>query len=155
MIIVNLTGGLGNQMFQYAFGKTIAKKLKVDFKFHFTDALFNTKRPYALDVFNISASMALKEDLRKFGVIQNRVLNRFFYLFDERYGIQFNKHIVTQKYPYIFDHAYLLTKNDSYIQGNWTDERYFKEINNLIRVEFTPKKNWIKKIVILPKIEIY
>lgn len=140
MIIVNLTGGLGNQMFQYAFGKTIAMRHNTNLKLHFTNALFNTQRSYELDIFNISASLATRKDLQKLGVMQNRVINRLLYLFDERYKIQFNKHIVTQRYPYDYNLSYLSVKNDSYIQGNWTDERYFKEIENIIRKEFTAKK---------------
>jgi len=140
MIIVNLTGGLGNQMFQYAFGKAIAVKHKTNLKLHFTNALFNTQRSYELDVFNISAAMASAEDIRKLGIVQNRVVNRLLCLLDERYKIQFNKHIVTQRYPYGYDPSYLSVKNNSYIQGYWADERYFKEIENIIRREFTPKE---------------
>ncbi len=145
MIIINLTGGLGNQMFQYAFGKTIATKLKTDLKLHFTDALFNTKRPYALDVFNISASKASKGDLAKIGVIQNRVINRLQYLIHERFGVQLNKHIITQGYLYIFDYKYFSIKDNSYIQGFWQDIRYFKEIEQVLRKEFTLKKKLDEK----------
>lgn len=141
MIMVNLTGGLGNQMFQYAFGREIATRNDTNFKLHFTNALFNTQRAYELDVFNVSATLATTEDLIKLNIVRNRVFNRFLYLFDERYRIQFNKHIVTQRYPYKFDSAYLSIKNDSYIQGYWADERYFKGIENVLRKEFTPKKN--------------
>ena len=132
-------------MFQYAFGRALAQKHKTYLKLHFTDALFNIHRSYELDVFNISASMATKEDLQKFGIIKNRVFNRLFYLFDERYGIQFNKHITTQKFPYIFNSKYLAIKNNSYIQGYWADERYFKEIGNILRKEFKPKKKFDKR----------
>lgn len=145
MIIVNLTGGLGNQMFQYAFGRAIAIKHNTNLKFHFTNALFNIQRSYELDVFAISATMATKDDLQKLGIIQNRVINRLLYLFDERYGIQFNKHIVTQKYPYIFNSNYLAIRNNSYIQGYWADERYFKGIEDIIRKEFTLKKKLDEK----------
>jgi hypothetical protein len=141
MIIVNLTGGLGNQMFQYAFGREIATKNGTNLKLHFTNALFNTQREYELDVFNISAIPASPKDLKKLGIVQNRVFNRFLYLFDERYKIQFNKHIATQRYPYGFNPSYASTKNDSYIQGYWADERYFKDIENILRKEFTPKKS--------------
>jgi len=145
MIIVNLTGGLGNQMFQYAFGRALAQKHNTNLKLHFTNALFNIQRSYELDVFNISASMATRKDLQKFNIIKNRVLNRLFYLLDERYGIQFNKNIMTQRYPYIFNSKLLGIKNNSYIQGYWTDERYFKEVENILRKEFTPKKTLDQK----------
>jgi len=145
MIIINLTGGLGNQMFQYAFGKTIATKLKTNLKLHFTNALFNTQRSYALDVFNISAPMATKDDLKKLGIIQNRLINRLQYLIHERTGIQLNKHIVTQRYPYIFDSKYFSIEDDSYIQGFWQDYRYFKDIEEIIKKEFTPKKKLDEK----------
>lgn len=140
MIIVNLTGGLGNQMFQYAFGKTIATKNNTNLKLHFTNALLNTQRAYELDVFNISATLATTEDLKKLGIVENRVINRLLYLLDERYKIQFNKHIVTQKYPYVYNVNYLSAKNNSYLQGYWADERCFKGIESVIRKEFTPKK---------------
>lgn len=145
MIISNLTGGLGNQMFQYAFGRYLAIKNKTDLKLHFTNALFNTQYSYGLYVFNIEAEIASDEDLRKMNVVQNRTINRLLYLFDERFNIQFNKRIITQKYPYIFDYQYLSAKNDSYVQGNWVDERYFKEIENIIRNEFTVKKKLDEK----------
>ena len=140
MIIVRLKGGLGNQMFQYAFGKAIAIRHNTDLKLHFTNALFNTQRSYELDDFNISGAIATKEDLRKLGIIQNRVINRFLYLLDERYHVRFNNHIATQRYPYHFDSSYLFIKNNSYIQGYWADNRYFKGIENVIRKEFTPRK---------------
>lgn len=145
MIIVNLTGGLGNQMFQYAFGRTIAVRHNTILKLHFTNALFNTKRSFELDVFNILATIATQEDLKKFGIVQNQVINRVLYLLDERYGVQFNARIITQKYPYGFDPRYLKIKDNSYIQGYWADERYFKEIDDVIRSEFTPKKKLDEK----------
>jgi len=145
MIIVNLTGGLGNQMFQYAFGKTIAIKNNQSLKLHFTNALFGTQRFYELDIFNISATIATINDLQKLGIIRNRVINRLLYLFDERYKIQLNKHIVTQRYPYDYDPSYLSLKNNAYIQGFWGDERYFKGIENIIRKEFTSKKELDEK----------
>lgn len=140
MIIVNLTGGLGNQMFQYAFGRNISIQRKTELKIHFTNALFYTQRYFCLDSFKINAKKATKNDLAKLGIIKNRVLNRFFYLVDERLGIQLNKNIVTQRFPLFFNHKYLSTKNDTYIQGYWADYKYFQKIENIIRNEFLPKK---------------
>ena len=145
MIISNLTGGLGNQMFQYALGRHLAIKNKTELKLHFTNALFCTPRTFSLDCFNIQAEIATDGDLKKLGVVKNRIINRLLYLIDERYGIQFNKHIITQRYPYTFNSDYLNIKDNSYIQGYWADERYFKSAENIIRKEFTPKEKLDEK----------
>jgi hypothetical protein len=127
-------------MFQYAFSLNIAKKHQTNLKIHFINALFNTQRNYALDVFRISGTIAKNKDLKELGITQNRLLNRTLYLLDERFGIQFNKHIITQRYPYTFHISDLSVKNNSYIQGYWGDERYFKDIESSVRKEFIPLK---------------
>jgi len=139
MILSNLTGGLGNQMFQYAFGRYLAVKNKTELKIHFTNALFNTQYAYWLDVFNIQAEIATGEDLKKMNIFQNRIINRIFYLVDDRFAVQFNTHIVTQRYPYVFNSNYLSLKNNVYVQGYWADERYFKGSEGILRKEFTLK----------------
>lgn len=139
MIVSALTGGLGNQMFQYAFGRCISIKNKTSLKIHFVNALFNTARQYDLDKFNIKCQKATNEDLSNAGVFRSKVLNRVAYLIDERLGIQFNKSIVTQKYPYKFEKKYLKIRDNSYIQGFWNDERYFGGIEGYLRKEFTLK----------------
>ncbi len=139
MIISCLTGGLGNQMFQYAFGRYLAYKHKTQLKLHFINALYNTQRDYELDVFNIKATLASKQDLNNFKIVTNKVSNRILYLLDERLGLQFNKNIVTEKYPYIFNSQYFNIPNNSYIQGFFNDKRYFILIESIIRKEFTLK----------------
>lgn len=145
MIIINLTGGLGNQMFQYAFGRYLAIKHDTELKYHFTNALFNTQRTFALDVFNIQGSSATKQDLYLLGIAQNRYINRVLYLLDDRYHLQLNKHIITQHAPYKFDNSLRNTPDNRYVQGYFADERYFKEIEDVLRNEFTPKKQLDEK----------
>lgn len=139
MIISNLTGGLGNQMFQYAFGCYLAIKNKTDLKLHFTNALFNTQYKYALGVFNIRAEIANDKDLKKLNIFKNQTINRILYLIDERLHIQLNKHIVTQKLPYKFEFQYFKIKDNCYVQGFWQDIRYFNEIEDILRKSFTFK----------------
>lgn len=140
MIIANLTGGLGNQMFQYAFGRAIAEKNKTNLKLHFTNALLNTQREYELDLFNISGTVATKKDLESIRIIENTVFNRVFYLLDERFGIQLNNDIVTERFPYTFNTRYMEIPNNKYLQGYWSHPAYFESVQTILQKEFTPRK---------------
>lgn len=136
MIITNLTGGLGNQMFQYATGRRLAIKHKTQLKLHFTNALFCTQRSYELDCFNIKAEIATKEDLKKMGIISNRILNRIIYLFDQRLHLRFNRKIITERES-VFDPKILSLPDNIYLQGYWQNEKYFKDVEDQIRQDFT------------------
>lgn len=63
MIITKISGGLGNQMFQYAAGRAMALKnntsLKLDISGYANDKF---GRHYSLDVFNIKATLASPVD---------------------------------------------------------------------------------------------
>ena len=73
MIIVELQGGLGNQMFQYACGKVLSlkykQKLLIDYSFleqnQFETDEF-TPRSYELDVFQLNVQSAEKELVHSF-----------------------------------------------------------------------------------------
>lgn len=53
MIVVELTGGLGNQMFQYAYGRSLSIRKKGLFKYFFIHHYGDTDRQYELGVFNL------------------------------------------------------------------------------------------------------
>lgn len=137
MIIVNLSGGLGNQMLQYAFARNISHRLKTNLKYHFTNSLFATQRNFGMDIFNIPATPASHDNLKDFGIFENRIINRVLYNVDERFGIQFNSKIITEKYPYEFKQSYFDIRDCSYIQGYWADLYYFKDIEIILKKEFT------------------
>jgi len=150
MIIINLTGGLGNQMFQYALGKYLAVNNNVELKFHFTRSLFNTKRPFELDIFDTKVNFASDNDLKKFGIVKNKILNRILYLLDERFGFQINNKIITERMPYTFNLSVPSLKDNIYLQGFWADERYFNKIKNILQKDFTfSKKLDMRNIKIL------
>ena len=65
MVIVYLRGGIGNQLFQYATGRRLAYKLNTELKIDTTyfDAI--KLRPYALNLFNINATVATPEEIAR------------------------------------------------------------------------------------------
>lgn len=136
MIIINLTGGLGNQMFQYSFGRYLAIKNNTELKYHFTNALLNTKREFELDVFNIKADKVTRLDLKKVGVSNNLFLNRVFYLLDEKFHLSFNKKTITENKNIDFIKNKKID-HDVYLQGFWQNDSFLNEIENVIRGDFS------------------
>ena len=99
MIITKLTGGLGNQLFQYAHGKAHAIKNGASLGLDISWYKGRIDRAYMLDVFTIDAKIATMTD---------KIFTR---LFSPR----------------------------NYKVGDWQSEKYFKNITNIIRKEFTLK----------------
>lgn len=138
MIITKLIGGLGNQMFQYATGRRAAHinntLLKLDIT-GYNNQVGITPRKYMLDIFNIHASIATKEEVSLFNIhSKNRIqrnLHRIILFFLRRYYIR-------QKTTG-FTTEFLTVPDDSYLDGYWGSEKYFKDIEDIIRKEFTFK----------------
>lgn len=110
MKIINLKGGLGNQMFQYAYGRNIELKgSKIIFNTSFFDgnkAEGDTARDFKLNNFNIKTNAKFSSKNHPLNNLIKRILAKF--------GI----------------------KEDGY----WQNEKYFKEIEANIRTEFTLAK---------------
>lgn len=140
MIIVKLQGGLGNQMFQYALGRHLSIKnkasLKLDISFLEEDGSNVTRRKYGLSAFNIEASIATENEVAwfkkylfkkgKFWFWYNRIIaNRSRYAWEERFNFE----------PWILD-----LSDPVYLDGFWNTEKYFKDIEDVIRKDFTLKE---------------
>ena len=76
---VQICGGLGNQMFQYAFAKAISVEKKVPFKLDLQ--YFNLKsdraiiRPYELNIFRLKEPLLEKKKiiLQRFNIFKNKL----------------------------------------------------------------------------------
>jgi hypothetical protein len=138
MITIRLRGGLGNQMFQYAMGKYISKKMGVGMKLDLTKLLKNTKsknytaRDYQLDIFNLNASF----------LFSTNSIN-FFYKYNLNFLLQIIKafkHIGYRKYiekSFTAENWIIENPKDKYLYiGYWQSEKYFKNIEDELRKDF-------------------
>jgi hypothetical protein len=132
MIVTQLLGGLGNQLFQYSVGRLLAEKSHVRLKLD-TSAFHQYRlRPYKLQHFHVEADVLTERELRNLGIQDrsNGVFGRALHRFRGRASIP----IVSEPF-YEFDPAILNLRAPCYLKGYWQSPKYFVEIESLIRAE--------------------
>lgn len=141
--IVKLNGGLGNQMFQYAFACVLKQNFKVNVFFdfeYFEDVKKSntvTTRFYGLGNFNLNCDEATQEML--LNVKKPEIVSK-------------NKRFIAKKFPRVFNINYIRTKNEYafykdllknpnylYYEGYFQNEKYFKDIKPELLNDFTLK----------------
>lgn len=133
MIITYLKGGLGNQMFQYACGYSLAKEYnsinKLDITYYSSIPSDHTKRSFELSQFNISSQIAKESEIKTLKGYENSIT-------------QFIDNI-TSKIHTIFTGIYpiekYLGKKDLYLNGYFQGEKFFIKYREDILKEFTLK----------------
>lgn len=137
MIIVKLKGGLGNQLFQYTAGLALAKIQKTELKLDIS--LFETYEwhAYSMHPFNIQVQIATIDEIDRLKNSRWNVLKSLFNKVLPR-RLKFNRTYITEKY-FDFDPEILNLKNDVYLDGYWQSEKYFADISEIVRKEFTIK----------------
>lgn len=137
MIIVKLKGGIGNQMFQYAAGRRLAIKHKTFLKLDLTFLEDRspqenfTYRTYELDVFNIQCNITSQTEINRFFLIGINIFNYF-----KRKLKIIN--VITESNLDSYEDLKSVPDN-SYLDGYWQSENFFKDIKEIIRSDFTPK----------------
>ncbi|TXJ01968.1 MAG: alpha-1,2-fucosyltransferase [Neisseriales bacterium] len=126
-LIINCIGGLGNQMTQYAFYREL-EFLGYNVKFY-TGGFKNytLHNGYELDkVFGIAPNYATEYEVQKLHSLFNRIKRK----------IGCKNNVVIQKH-YNFNPSYMNYSKDSFIDGYWQSQRYFADVIDVIRKDFS------------------
>jgi len=130
MVISKIFGGLGNQMFQYAFGRHLALKNNQELKLDLSFFEYDGFRRYSLNHFSITENIAGPEDIELLKHKQNsrrhqlaiKLFNSKPYFIHEQ-GLNFNP-------------QYFTTQSNVYIDGYWQSGQYFSGSSTRIREDF-------------------
>ena len=150
MIIIELKGGIGNQMFQYAFGRSISIETNVELvldNYYFKNKLGTTPRLYELNKFpKVKGRLIKMEDLFLINKKQNKIISLIKHLFSLKIIIFKEK-----KFNYSTIEK---SKENFYFSGYWQSYKYFEKISEIIKSDFfydindlnNENSNWLKKI---------
>ena len=148
MIITRTSGGLGNQLFQYALGKSLAlqndTELVLDTSWHESAEAHNPPREFALRHFAVNFRTMEHADEKALGLpnmsstnLAAKVCRRLFRLRESRKPLTGRRFIIEPHYHFFPD--ILAIDHDCYLAGDWQSERYFSAHESTIRKEFTLK----------------
>jgi hypothetical protein len=141
MILVNIIGGLGNQMFQYAFGYAISKENNIKIKLDIRGYNSYHLRNYELGLYNIEEGSKLKfkydflfNKLNGNTSHLNKVTRKVLQTFLRR-----TKFYYQEREEFIFDKEVFDIKTNTYFYGYWQNEKYFKKYRKELIKIFTLK----------------
>ncbi|UDF03388.1 alpha-1,2-fucosyltransferase [Asticcacaulis sp. AND118] len=117
--MVRLLGGLANQLFQYALGRTLAIRTGALLRFDTRDLDNDTLRDYALDVLNVRGCKASLAELDYF-----RPENS-------------SKITLLQEKSFTYDPTIRLAQAPIYLSGYWQSEKYFFDMDSVLRQDIT------------------
>lgn len=135
MIITFLKGGLGNQMFQYAVGRSLALQLKVDLQMDLScyAPANQNNRSYELGIFeNLEQNYIKKNTLRCFYLSQ-KLRN---YNFPKLIWKSISPINLFQEKSFAYNNEIKFQTDYTILNGYWQSEKYFSKFAETILYDF-------------------
>lgn len=130
-VITALSGGLGNQMFQYAAGRSLSLRLDADLLVDLESFRTDNPRSYSLDIFELpvrEASVAEVSDVkaRMIGGVWGRLYRKF---------LRHRAPVVSEPYFHYWS-GFEKIDRSVYLSGFWQSSQYFARCADRIRSDF-------------------
>lgn len=169
MIVIQLVGGLGNQLFQYAAGIATSTRLNTDLYVDISEFAWHSKRKFALYCFNEQPKIAKFKHLFAFLPVLaiahliaphkknlfQKVLIKIFkstILKQPLWKLAINpsqhnsnpaKVFIQPSFHYF--EKFLQIPNQQYLVGFWSSEKFFNQYESLIRSKLTFQQNYYER----------
>jgi hypothetical protein len=137
MIIVRILGGLGNQMFQYAAGLSLAHQHGVALKLDITSFSSYPLRKFALDGFDADIKAASRREIEERKYCSEGIWKKVFRPFLK--GKRPYSDTVYKEPSFKYDQSFFELPDNAYLMGSFQSERYFSNIASTIVTSFKNK----------------
>ncbi len=151
MIVIKLKGGLGNQMFQYSFGRKLANLNKTDLFLELSSYRKKYFKKIIKNILIISLeclkSGRIKKSLQKIRQ-DKRQYNLKFFVLDNKIKRIYTTNLpeIAETKEFYFDKNLLHRGNNFSYDGYFNNEKYFTDITNIIHEDLKLKKRYQEKI---------
>ena len=136
MITVNLIGGLGNQIFQYAFGRALALRMGYEVQFDVCDfQWYSTHEGFQLPGLGVGVRAASESDLHRLLGWRHRRWARRFRLYKRLPP----RNIVVEPHFHFCGECARAT-DGTYLVGYWHSYKYFEDYSDQIRSDLGTAK---------------
>jgi hypothetical protein len=141
VVVVKLMGGLGNQMFQYAAGRSLALRLgaalKLDRSYLDGPQTGNTRRSFELDGLKVLEKFADPWEVAELTGRESTWPRMLFLRLRQALGFTRFRPNVLRESDFRFQPEFQCASGDVYLEGFWQSEKYFAGIAEILRNEFS------------------
>lgn len=150
MIIVRISGGIGNQLFQYSLARAIKQHMPgvevgLDDESYRHPKSHQTPRSFLLNKFNITLPITTMDEKMRAGIshahdktLLSLLKKKISILINSRKPLNHRKFILEPSFAYCPEMSETV-HDDSFVSGIWQSERYFKDIAPILHKELTLK----------------
>ncbi len=141
MVIVSVHGGLGNQMFQYAFYRSLEKrgrKVKIDIRSFWTRGGVPHSRYELNRIFLLKVDIATMEDRLHYlnNDLISKLKRKILHIKKRYYSSDTEYFSSDYEEPILFNEKYFHME-DVYIYAFYQSEKYFEDIKEIIQRDYT------------------
>ncbi len=143
MIIVTLTGGLGNQLFQYVFARQVALMRSAPLKLNLSAFCDDHLRSFKLEYFNIDVPIATPQEVDNLiDIYYSKSLVARFWKFVENLKSKHKRTYYIEDDYYKFEPCWKELSKNVLIEGFWQHYGYFEHVPPIILDELTLRKEY-------------
>ncbi len=145
MIVIRLTGGLGNQLFQYAAAKALAIRndevLVLDIGTYFRESLPELEVSRDFELYNF---IGINDEVtHKVESFNN--LSKIFKFIQKNIPFKIKRYY--KETSYNFNPNFFKLKKNIFLEGAWQSEKYFIEFKDILQENLVLKTNVIERVV--------